>query len=386
MTAAADPAAPGRLTVRGLRREFPGATALDGVDLDLPGGEFVALVGPSGCGKTTLLRIVAGLDRPDAGSVHVDGRDLGPLPAADRPTAMVFQSDTLFADQTVAQNVAFGLRMRRATPTALGDAVDVALLRMQITGLRDRYPEELSGGQRRRVALARAMVVRPAVLLLDEPLAGLEATLRARLLHHLRATQRRFATTTVYVTHDIGEALGTADRVVLLRAGRVVQVAAPRELYTRPGSAFAARAGGPASLLTVPVLGPATGTGPAAGPGAADGARGARVRVFGADAEVPAAPGVGRSALLVLRPHEILLRPPPPAAAPHAEARGAVGLVTETRYAGAHTDHVVETEQGMVTAAVPAGPGAREWRPGAAVRVALHPGAGWLLSAAEPDL
>jgi putative spermidine/putrescine transport system ATP-binding protein len=226
--------------LEGLTRRYGSVVALDGLDLDIPGGEFIALLGPSGCGKTTALRAIAGFDRPDAGRVLLEGRDITDVPANKRDMGMVFQAYSLFPNLTVAENVAFGLRVRRrAKSERSGRAAEL----LELVGLADRgdrYPHQLSGGQQQRVALARALAVAPQVLLLDEPLSALDAQVRVQLREEIRRIQLELGITTVFVTHDQAEALSVADRVGVMRAGRLEQIASPDELYERPATAFVA--------------------------------------------------------------------------------------------------------------------------------------------------
>ena len=224
----------------GLTRRYGAVVALDALDLDIAGGEFLALLGPSGCGKTTALRAIAGFDRPDAGRVLLDGRDVTGVPANKRDMGMVFQAYSLFPNLTVAENVAFGLRVRRRERSEQrGRAAEL----LELVGLADRgdrYPHQLSGGQQQRVALARALAVAPKVLLLDEPLSALDAQVRVQLREEIRRIQLELGITTVFVTHDQAEALSVADRVGVMRAGRLEQVASPDDLYERPATAFVA--------------------------------------------------------------------------------------------------------------------------------------------------
>jgi putative spermidine/putrescine transport system ATP-binding protein len=258
---------------RGLRREFGTTVALDGLDLTVRPGEFLALLGPSGCGKTTALRMLAGFEHPDAGAVLVDGEDVTGVPAHRRDAGMVFQSYSLFPHLDALDNVAFGLRMRKVR-TAERRARAAELL--ELVGLADkggRFPHQLSGGQQQRVALARALALRPRVLLLDEPLSALDAKVRLTLREEIRRLQQELGITTLFVTHDQEEALSVADRVAVMRAGRLEQCAGPAELYGRPATAFVAEFVGTMSRIpgtlagdTVEVLGlrlPAEGTLPA---------------------------------------------------------------------------------------------------------------------------
>ncbi|HKD88738.1 MAG TPA: ABC transporter ATP-binding protein [Streptosporangiaceae bacterium] len=223
-----------------LSRSFGAVRALDGLSLDIAPGELVALLGPSGCGKTTALRIVAGFEYADAGKVTVDGRDMSPVPAAKRDMGMVFQSYSLFPNMSALDNVAFGLRMRKIgsagrtkRATALLDMVGLAPQARQ-------YPHQLSGGQQQRVALARALAIEPRVLLLDEPLSALDAKVRLQLREQIRTLQQRLGTTTLFVTHDQEEALSMADRVGVMKDGRLEQIDMPSELYARPATTFVA--------------------------------------------------------------------------------------------------------------------------------------------------
>ncbi|HEY0535375.1 MAG TPA: ABC transporter ATP-binding protein [Actinoplanes sp.] len=222
----------------GLRRSFGSVHALDNLDLSIQPGEFIALLGPSGCGKTTALRILAGLEDTDAGRVMVGGKDVTALPANRRDMGMVFQAYSLFPHLTAVKNVEFGMRLRGRRKPA-GRAREM----LELVGIgrhADRYPHQLSGGQQQRVALARALAIEPQVLLLDEPLSALDAKVRVQLRDEIRRIQSSVGTTTLFVTHDQEEALAVADRVGVMRAGKLEQLAAPAEIYQRPATAFVA--------------------------------------------------------------------------------------------------------------------------------------------------
>jgi len=266
------------VSLRELTRAFGAAKALDGMSLEIAPGELVALLGPSGCGKTTALRIVAGFETADTGAVLVDGRDVSGIPAARRDMGMVFQSYSLFPNMSALDNVGFGLRMRKANATVRRQKAGELLEMVGLSAQSGQFPHQLSGGQQQRVALARALAIEPRVLLLDEPLSALDAKVRLQLREQIRTLQQRLGTTTLFVTHDQEEALSMADRVGVMRAGKLEQVAAPDELYDRPATAFVAEFVGtmnrlPGSLngdgTAVTVLGstvPVQPGGPASGP------------------------------------------------------------------------------------------------------------------------
>jgi putative spermidine/putrescine transport system ATP-binding protein len=240
--------------LRNLSRSFGTTRALDGLTLRLAPGELVALLGPSGCGKTTALRIVAGFETADSGTVEVDGKDVSPVPAAKRDMGMVFQSYSLFPNMSALDNVSFGLRMRRLGSAERQRRATDLLDMVGLAAQAKQYPHQLSGGQQQRVALARALAIEPRVLLLDEPLSALDAKVRLQLREQIRSLQQRLGTTTLFVTHDQEEALSMADRVGVMHDGRLEQIATPDELYDRPATPFVAEFVGimnriPAGLL-----------------------------------------------------------------------------------------------------------------------------------------
>jgi ABC-type Fe3+/spermidine/putrescine transport system ATPase subunit len=239
----------GHVRLRGIRKAFGGLPVLRECDLDVLKGEVMTLLGPSGCGKTTLLRTIAGFVVPDAGSVSIGGSDVTLHPPNRRSVGMVFQHYALFPHMTVFGNVAYGLRIRRLGRREIERRVRTALDLVELTGLADRWPGQLSGGQQQRVALARVLVLEPAVLLLDEPFGALDAKLRQAMQVDLRRLVRRLGITTVFVTHDQDEALTLSDRIAVMRAGVIEQVGTPLEIYDRPTSAYVADFVGLSNLL-----------------------------------------------------------------------------------------------------------------------------------------
>jgi putative spermidine/putrescine transport system ATP-binding protein len=228
------------LELQGLRRQFGPVVALDGIDVSLDAGGFLSLLGPSGCGKTTALRIVAGFDRPDGGSVVIDGKDLTRVSPNRRDMGMVFQAYSLFPNMTAEQNVEFGLRIRKNRRAQRGKRVEELLELVGLEHAGRRYPHQLSGGMQQRVALARALAIEPRVLLLDEPLSALDAKVRVQLREEIRRIQTRLGITTLYVTHDQEEALSVSDRVAVMSSGRIEQIGTPSEMYGAPATPFVA--------------------------------------------------------------------------------------------------------------------------------------------------
>jgi spermidine/putrescine transport system ATP-binding protein len=237
------------LEIRNVTRRFRDFVAVDGVSLSIEAGEFFTLLGPSGCGKTTLLRMIAGFDQPDGGQIVIDGKDMAGVPPEDRNVHTVFQSYALFPHMTVEQNIAFPLKMNGCPAGEIGPRVRKALDDVSLLGMEKRYPNELSGGQRQRVAVARALVNRPKLLLLDEPLAALDAKLKEKMQLELIALQKEVGITFIYVSHDQEEALALSHRIAVMNKGRVEQLDQPQVLYSAPKNRFVADFIGECNLL-----------------------------------------------------------------------------------------------------------------------------------------
>ena len=338
-----------------LAKSFAGVPAVASIDLDIPAGQFYSLLGSSGCGKTTTLRMIAGFEKPDSGRIELDGRDVAGDPPHKRPVNTVFQTYALFPFMSVWDNVAFGLRYQKASKEETKQRVGEALELVQMSGFATRRPAQLSGGQQQRVALARALVLRPKVLLLDEPLGALDAKLRKRLQLELRAVQREVGITFVYVTHDQEEALTMSDQIAVLAEGRVEQVGPPQEIYSAPATTFVAGFLGAANIFDAEVLEVSGGSAVCA---AFDGRVGAAV---------DESTGTGPAAI-VIRPERIALHD---RGAPVAQGHNAIpGTVAEVVYLGSSTQvHVDVGAPTPLVVEVPnaAGPGSVPQRPGAAV-------------------
>jgi putrescine transport system ATP-binding protein len=324
------------LRISGVTKRFGGHLAVEDVSLDIHRGEFFALLGGSGSGKSTLLRMLAGLLQPDAGRILLDGQDMAGVPAYQRPVNMMFQSYALFPHMSVAQNIAFGLRMEGAPRAVIRDRVAEMLALVRLEGLGDRRPSALSGGQRARIALARALAKRPKLLLLDEPLSALDKNLRESMQFELRAIQDRTGTTFVIVTHDQQEAMTMATRLAVMDRGTLAQVGTPGEVYEYPNSRFTAEFLGSANILE----GVVEATGPS---GARIGATDVAMAIL---SDVPAPQPVGARVFVALRPERLAIARAGDALR-HGDNR-LVGRLRDIAYLGDSFVYHVELERGRV--------------------------------------
>ena len=320
------------LEIRDVTRRFGDFVAVDHVTLSIQAGEFFCLLGPSGCGKTTLLRLVAGFDVPNGGGIWLDGMNMSGVPPEKRNVHTVFQSYALFPHMTVADNIGFPLKMARTNPSEIKARVDEALEDVSLTGFSRRYPNELSGGQRQRVAVARALINRPKLLLLDEPLAALDAKLKERMQLELITLQREVGITFIYVTHDQQEALALAHRIAVMNLGRVEQTDEPSKIYSFPKNRFVADFIGTCNILDAEVA-------------RVDGGR-MRLHIDGLG-EVAALQtdnvATGARGVLALRPEQVAIGQQLP---PNADENHFVGKVFDFLYLGDVTVYVVELPNG----------------------------------------
>jgi spermidine/putrescine ABC transporter ATP-binding subunit len=322
--------------IENVTKHYGSVLAVDGVSLEINEGEFVTLLGPSGCGKSTLLRLISGFIEPSAGDIRLNGKSLIGIPPYRRNSSMVFQDYALFPHRTVAQNLAFGLRMRKLAKPEIAVRVEQMLELLGLGGMGNRRPSEISGGQAQRAALGRALIVEPAVLLLDEPLGALDLKLRKQMQGELKRIQRQVGVTFIYVTHDQEEALTMSDRIAVMRAGKVEQFATPETIYRRPASTFVADFVGDANLLNCRVVRTPEGATLVT-------ALGARVAVL---AGVLANLRVGSEATVVLRPEDLSLT-----SASDSAAGVICGTVESVSFSGPTAQVVVSFEDGSRLAA-----------------------------------
>ncbi|MEZ5294321.1 MAG: ABC transporter ATP-binding protein [Vicinamibacterales bacterium] len=336
------------LALEGVAKSYGATAAVADVSVDVAAGAMLGLLGPSGCGKTTVLRMIAGLVPVSAGTIRVDGVDVTGLPPHRRDIGLVFQHYALFPHLTVAQNVAFGLEMRRVPAADARARVAEALEMVRLPDLGARRPRELSGGQQQRVALARALVIRPRILLLDEPLSNLDARLRDDLRGEIRDIQRRLAITTVFVTHDQAEALAMCDTVGVMTGGRLVQLGAPREVYERPVSREVAEFVGRVNAFPCRIVAPD------------------RVRIGAQEFAAAVPDDAAGAATATLRPHRIALASPGAELAPPG-CNVAAGVVTGAAFVGDVIHYRVDAGGMVLAVDAPAGRGREPMQEGEAV-------------------
>ncbi|MDR7544728.1 MAG: ABC transporter ATP-binding protein [Armatimonadota bacterium] len=344
--------------LRGLTKRFDTVVAVNRLTLHIQEGELITLLGPSGCGKTTTLRLIGGFETPDEGEIRFGERQITWLPPEARNIGIVFQNYALFPHMTVWENVAFGLQMRKETPARIRQRVAEILSKVQLNGLEARYPHQLSGGQQQRVALARALVINPSVLLLDEPLANLDAKLREEMRFYIRGLQREFGITAIYVTHDQAEAMVLADRIALMRDGQLQQLGTAEDIYRRPGNAWVAEFIGLSNFIRGEVAGRADGwlvvrTG---------------AGVFTCGGEV-----TGGDVVICLRPESLHFQ--------GSQSNRFQGVVRERVFLGNLLDYRVEGPGGIVVR-VQADP-SRVFAPGTPVDLSFSPADAWVVAAAE---
>ncbi len=351
-----------QLELQQLRKTFGHVVAVDSLDLEIDRGELVSLVGPSGCGKTTTLRMVAGLTEADRGRILLEGRDVTTEPANRRGMGVVFQSYALFPNMTAAENIAYGLVVRKRSAADVRRRVAELVELIQIGDAAERYPHQLSGGQQQRVALARALAIEPPVLLLDEPLSALDAAVRLTLRLEIRRIQQSLGIATMYITHDQEEALSISDRVAVMRQGRIEQLGTPEQIYTTPANEYVARFVGTSNRLPVRV-----------GDASVVEWQGRRVEVE-RDGRVP----VGGEGVVIVRPERIRVTPRTNGGDPGAWA----GTVVERTFLGAVTRLTVRVGDKLLLADVPGEAAASvRFAPNDPVNVAFEPGASRLIPA-----
>jgi putative spermidine/putrescine transport system ATP-binding protein len=345
-----------RLTIQELTKLYGAAPAVQSVNLEVAEGEFVSLLGPSGCGKTTTLRCVAGLETPTSGRILFGERDVTAMPPEKRNIGMVFQNYALFPHMSVAENIGFGLDMRGIRSAEARSKVDAVMDMVQLGGFHARHPRELSGGQQQRVALARALVVEPALLLLDEPLANLDAKLRDEMRVFIRSLQQRVGITTLYVTHDQAEAMTMSDRIVVIFAGRIHQIGSPHDIYFRPATREVANFIGQSNLFAGKIV-------------ARQGTR-VSVETCVGLMQCEAAPGIetGREAHVLVRPEAIRLA---------RAGNGLAGRIAQQHFLGNLVDYRVALANGTVVSAQALGEEVH--RAGEEVSLAIDAGKAWLL-------
>ena len=357
------------VSLTGVEKRFKGVTAVDGVTLAIPSGTFFSIIGASGCGKTTTLRMIAGFERPDVGTVEVEGEDVTGLPAHRRPVNTVFQTYALFPHLDVFENVAFGLREARRPKAEIANRVGEMIALVQLSGRERSKPRQLSGGQQQRVALARALVNRPKVLLLDEPLGALDLRLRREMQGELKRIQHELGITFVYVTHDQDEAFSMSDAVAVMERGRIEQVGEPAEIYRRPATTFVAEFVGAANHFPGHILAE-----PVPGRYQVELADGSRVVCSGPTGALQ----IGVAVTVIVRPEDLVVD--------GASAGGATvfsGRVSETTFLGASRSLRIRTGPDDELIAITHGSG-DDLQPGQEVRLTWPEDAAWAIGSGQP--
>ena len=353
------------VTIEGVTKRFDDVVAVDNLSLEIERGSFFAMLGPSGCGKTTTLRMIAGFETPTAGRLLLDGEPITKVAPNNRPMAMVFQSYALFPHLSVFDNVAYGPRLKKLPAQRVREEVETVLTSMNLLPYADRAPHQLSGGQQQRVALARALVMRPKVLLFDEPLSNLDAKLRVQMRGEIRRLQRRLGITTVFVTHDQDEAMTMSDRIVVMNVGVIEQGDTPEEIYRHPASVFVADFIGRANFLDVEVdrLGTTD----------------ADIRVLGHRWTVPKHPDVqpGDLVTLLVRPESVRL-----SASAADTVAGPVGRVLSSMFYGESIEYEIESEAGNLVVSVADPHADQTFATGSLVDVGFEAARSWLMPVA----
>jgi iron(III) transport system ATP-binding protein len=321
------------VTFTNVTKRYGSVTAVAGISFTVQAGTLVTLLGPSGCGKTTTLRMIAGLELPSEGRIEISGRDVTALAATQRDVSMVFQSYALFPHMDVLENVAYGLRRSGLAREEAARLAQAGLAQVGLEGYGRRQPSELSGGQQQRVAVARALVLKPSVLLFDEPLSNLDARLRRQMREEIRELQQRLGLTVVYVTHDQQEAMAVSDRIIVMNAGRIEQQGVPRDLYERPATPFLARFMGESN--------PARGRVHRLDP------KRVRVQLGQAQIDIENATASDGEATVAVRPEAIVVETAP------GPTNALTGTVARTSYLGTHMEYSIDTEAGLLFATCP---------------------------------
>ncbi|WP_127111842.1 ABC transporter ATP-binding protein [Shimia sediminis] len=351
------------VSLKQLVKTYGSTTAVDDVSVDIAEGEFFSLLGPSGCGKSTTLRMIAGFESISSGEIELDGRGVSALPPEKRDIGFVFQNYAIFPHMNVFDNIAFGLRLRKFPAEDIKKRVTAALEQVGMSGLEARLQNEMSGGQQQRVALARVLVTEPRILLLDEPLSALDKNLREEMKFWIKNLQSNLGITTIYVTHDQGEALTMSDRIAVMKGGKIAQLGTPRDIYQRPKDVFVAKFIGESSLLQGKVTDASE--------------TGCTFTAAGQSFKAMMRPDlkVGDAAALVLRPEQVLVSDD----APGEDWNGASGTVTSISYQGATLRYELAVGDQTIISESAIGPDTPELANGQTVNVMWHVDHAWLL-------